>query len=180
MTDTTTFVTDSPPVFSGPLDAHQIAKQLLDEHGNIALAAQALEALALADDDLYRQITSNALRTCCADLVKRAAQSARNATIQAANAPAPLDFARLGLVVQTSLMDFPIWGGKRLGDCNRADLTQAGQSYMTHAVDMACKGKWLINISDRLPDTTTTVRQALDDDTLQALRLEAQAAVVVR
>jgi len=72
-----------------------------------------------------------------------------------------------------SLMDFPLPGGKRLGDASRSEVSTAAEFYDRQAKDMAHKGRWLALIAQSVTDEQT-VGQALDENRLSELQTEAR------
>lgn len=160
------------------IDVRQIAKSMIEEHGDVPTAANALQIMCEADHNIYRAVVNGHLHTLCRQLVQSQLKQERAATwaeARTCETPAPTISAEaFGAAVTRSLMDFPLLGGsRRLGDCAKVHLVTAEHGYQTQATDMQVKARWLRLIRDALPDDNTTVRQALNDDALRDLKAKA-------
>lgn len=76
-------------------------------------------------------------------------------------------------VIRSGLMDFRLHDGTPLADADKAKVTDAALHWGTKARDMAWKARWMERIADKVP-TGKTVRQALDEATLHALKMETE------
>jgi hypothetical protein len=65
-------------------------------------------------------------------------------------------------------MDWPLPGGKKLGDATRADLIEAGDFYLRQAAQMRGVADFLFAISERVK--RKTVGNTLSESDLRALK----------
>lgn len=158
-----------------------------------ALAVQEIRAadgiVAIAAAALVRRLESDtALRTAVlADLCTSAAQeacrhvrSADRETIWNRPGPDVQQRHRNGLLAVasttlTTLLDFPLFGGHRLGDATADEVAASAQRYLTLAQTHSSKGRWLDLVAKRTP-AGKRVREALTADALQKLRDEVEAS----
>jgi hypothetical protein len=167
--------TDARDVTSDEPDVRAIAKDLLSEHNGVAEAVAALEAMCDEDHTLYRAVVNGHFHSLCSTVIRNAARAERDRI----DSPPPAraeNHAAWAEAISAALMDYPIYGGRRIGDCNRQELLTGANSYRTQADDMLVKARWLRLVADKLPDDRKTVRQALKEDTLAALRQQARDA----
>ena len=68
------------------------------------------------------------------------------------------------------LMDFPLPGGKRLGEATADEVRTAAEFYSKQAGNMAHKARWLSMIAARVKDKT--VKDALTEKKLRELQKE--------
>jgi hypothetical protein len=71
------------------------------------------------------------------------------------------------------LLDFPLCGGKRLRDANRAEIMAQIERYEKSAESIMHKSRWLRLVADKVPDGKT-VGDVLREDAAQALFEEAK------
>lgn len=72
-----------------------------------------------------------------------------------------------------ALMDFPLPGGKRLGDAIAEEVRTAAGFYYRQAGNMMAKGRWLAKIAVSVPDGKR-VSEALDEAKLKDIQIDAQ------
>jgi hypothetical protein len=140
--------TQAKPVEELP-SVRQSARDAWEKHaGNQLAATEALYKIISKDTKLLEKILPQILRLWCAGAIHSYLSELRFAAIQ------PSDTtqrgARLREVLAATLFDFPLPGGKRLGDANAAELRAAAERYMTQANDMGHKGRWLRAVAGKV------------------------------
>jgi hypothetical protein len=58
--------------------------------------------------------------------------------------------ARLRAVVAMTLFDFPLPGGKRLGDANRDEIAEAADQYARQAQTISHRARWLTVVAEKV------------------------------
>lgn len=131
--------------------AHAIAAEVLEQVGGDAgKAAEALQARALHDDALFREVMLPLVPQACAAIVSSVIRTRRRsicnpvkeATDAAAGAAALQNTAQ-------SMLDFPLPGGKLLRHASAEDCKAAAHMYERQATDMAGKSRFLRNVGLR-------------------------------
>ena len=161
---------------------------LRQANNNVQEATAILMQRVMSDRELFWSVMKPFVRLACSEtlnnIVRHQRQSIWNKTVEPVPAPAaalrPVATAHTGparvaaLVRGTvrGLMDFPLPGGKRLGDSRRGEILEAAHSYKTQSDDMGAKARWLTLIAGRLDDDDL-VRTALTEADLTKLRQEA-------
>lgn len=128
-----------------------VAAEVLEEVGGDAVkAAEALQARALQDDSLFREVMLPLVPQACAAIVSSVIRTRRrsicNPIKEATDAAAGA--AALQATAQ-SMLDFPLPGGKLLRHASAEDCKSAAQMYERQAMDMAGKSRFLRNVSLR-------------------------------
>jgi hypothetical protein len=133
----------------------QIAKALLAKNNNSILDAAAdMEAAIAADDELFRQLMlpllKNAVYAVVSKNVGRQRETicnlAREAHVAISGAKALQDTA-------TSMLDFPLFGGKRLRDANATEIIESADKYDGLANDARIKSRWLRSVAAKIGDS---------------------------
>ncbi len=83
--------------------------------------------------------------------------------------------ARLRAAFKMTLLDFPLPGGKRLGDASAQDVRDGATHYALLAADTAHKARWLFKVADAVPDDEM-VSQVLTDTDLRKMQEETSAS----
>lgn len=173
-----------------------LCRSLLQQHGTVEKAAEALEVMAANDPTLYKELTANLLRDACFGAVRRVVLADRNnvykeaaahhqapihvpATIQPASASsqAQSDSAaasqqRFASWSRSLLNEYRIFNGKSLGDATKAELFETVNLLRGRATDMVVKSNWLERIAKRMDDSRT-VRAQLTETEVLSLQKEA-------
>lgn len=72
-----------------------------------------------------------------------------------------------------SLMEFPVWGGKQLGECTKEEVQTAANKFYAVSLTMSKRGRFLAIVAQKVPDGKT-VKESLKDDDLEYAMLEAE------
>ena len=130
----------------------------------------------LSDENLRDALIAPIVREVCAQKISLLIRARR---AQVWRAPPPESgrsrVATLAAVNRLSLMAFLLPSGKRLGDATGAEVRAAAAAFLAQGRDMVIKGRWLTAIADAIP-ANRMVRRVLDENRLQALRAQAEAA----
>lgn len=145
--------------------------------GNAQQATTYLIAEVSKSNALFRELMSPLLKTAAAELIGSQIRQTRNLTWDRKEAAERGKSLALALVHGTvrSLLDFPLPGGKRLGDATAEEIATAAEFYRKQAEDMADKAAWLRLIAARVP-ANMVARQALTDADLQSMQKDARNA----
>lgn len=119
--------------------------------GDMPSASKALYDAIIADKALMNEVLPAVLMAWCRDRVSNHIGSIRLAAVASASRVADADQSkRLRLVVTETLFDFPLPGGKRLGDANAIEIRDAAGSYQNTAKDAAHKARWLSKVAEKV------------------------------
>ncbi len=156
------------------------ARCLAASDGGTQEATDRLMRIVQEDDALFRLVMMPMLREACRSLVGLVSRAHRKAVWTGAESavhhnPKPGKSIALSLVSATvrGLMDFPLPGGKRLGDASKGEVEAAQWSYRTQADDMNIKARWLQMIASRL-HPNDVVSKVLTEADLEAMRTKAR------
>lgn len=127
--------------------------------GSTEEAVERLLAAAEQSEEVYRALAGPYLRQFAFAAVGNIVQDTRDVIWSRPSAP-DARAAALAQVNATTLYDFPLPGGKRLGDATREEIAEAAQFYMKQANDMAWKARWLSAVAAKVPKGKTA-RKAL-------------------
>ena len=114
--------------------------------GDMPGAEAALFNVITNDPDLLNEIMPQVLRAWCREQVGQFVGEIRLAAIQPVDNPSQGN--RLRAAMATSLFDFPLVGGKRLGDANSQEIQASAQAYADTAQDAAHKSRWLSRVAE--------------------------------
>lgn len=90
------------------------------------------------------------------------------------NVVVPQMNAGIELVVM-SVFDYPLPGGKKLGEATKADLLNSSQISIKQGKTLIERGRWMGMLADRVP-FGKTVAESLNESDVQRLMDEAKAA----
>lgn len=116
--------------------------------GDMPSAIEALYRDITARPDVLNAILPQVLRAWCREQVGQYVSRVRLASL-----PTPEDPSRgnrLRSAIATSLFDFPLPGGKRLGDANASEIREGASAYQRTADDAEHKARWLTIVADRV------------------------------
>lgn len=116
--------------------------------GDMPGAIEELFATVSGNQALLAEILPGVLRSWCRDQVGDYVGRLRIAAIAPVEDPARGN--RLRSAIATSLFDFPLPGGKRLGDANAKEILTGSEAYNASAQDAAHKSRWLAAVADRV------------------------------
>lgn len=153
-------------------DAARIALATAD--GEVRRATDLLYERAMTDQAFLDHHFREAIRTACYAAVSGCVRQERRAVFAMPQPTSPERRAQINALASgsiRSLMDFPLPGGKRLGDATRGEVSEAADAYGKQARDMAWKSRWLGHIAQSLPDGKR-VADVLTDERLEELRAE--------
>lgn len=156
------------PITADRVSARDVARECLAEAGSQREAVEMLVARMSVDAALRSEVMTP-WEPRAAEALVRAVQTKSRAALWLRPVAPDDRIAALRNAAQTMLMDFPLPGGKRLGDATAEDLLAAGGFYSRQAGDMAHKARWLGAVRDRMGDAAT-VASALDEAALRALQ----------
>lgn len=135
---------------AGPADPasfYDLARTALDAaDGNVSEARRAIVKRLKEDVGLLDILVDDAIQIAASRVtsaVVTAERSAilRQAEIRAANRPAAV--AALARGMARSIFDFPLAGGRRLGDATRDEVIEQANLYAAFAADQQRKANWL-------------------------------------
>ena len=135
-------------------------------------AAEALYSAIAGDGARYQEIAPQVLRAWCRDQISAHVGAIRLAAIDWQQEPTG---NRLRQVIAVTLFDFPLPGGKRLGDANAVEIREGAKAYGDTADDAALKARWLGMVAVRV-GRKNKAENALTLDQLQTLYVEAEHA----
>jgi hypothetical protein len=124
--------------------------------GNMKRAVELLERMIRADDKLYKEVLDPLLHEACVRLIHAANAKQRMTAWTSVEIPterdgrSAIDALASGTIRALNLMDFPLPGGKPLGDANRQEVIAGARFYAKQANDMAQKAAWLRLVADRM------------------------------
>lgn len=142
--------------------------------GDVTAATEALTARVLKDPDFISIHMSDVVKTACYQAVASVMRSERRVvwtTPQPTSVERRAQVNALAAGGQRTLMDFPLPGGKKLGEAFRPEVAEAATLYGSQARDMAWKSRWLELVAQSLPDGKP-VRVALTPERLAELQQE--------
>lgn len=139
--------------------------------GNMSGATEALFATISRDQAMLGYILPSVLKTWCREQVGDYVGRLR--VMALAPVENPSRGGRLRAVIGATLFDFPLPGGKRLGDANADEIRKGAASYGEAASDAAHKARWLAMVADRV-GRKNRVESALTAQELEELFEEAR------
>lgn len=126
-----------------------IVKDVWEAHdGDMPGAVDALYAEITSRPDVLNSILPAVVRAWCRDQVGGYAGKLRIAAIAPVTDPARGD--RLRVAIAATLFDFPLPGGKRLGDANANEIREGAAAYERSAADASHKARWLGVVAQRV------------------------------
>lgn len=132
-----------------PVSVAAIVRQVWDSNaGDMPAAVDALYAEVTSHPQLMAQIMPSIVRAWCREQIGGHVSSIRAATI-----PSPQTAAqgsRLRAAIVATLFDFPLPGGKRLGDANAQEIRSGASAYEQTAQDAAHKARFLTKVAERV------------------------------
>lgn len=163
---------EAPQAVSVP----QLAKQAFDQvGGNMPAAANQLAAMVMADPAMLADIMPSAIRAWAAEMVGSYVSAVRVQSVASITQDATQRGGRLRVALAATLFDFPLPGGKRLGDANASEICDGAGRYQEQAKDMDHKSRWLSAVADRV-GTANRADAVLTLPELEALFEEAKNA----
>jgi hypothetical protein len=152
------------------------AKVLSDADGDVQSATEALVKVIKKDPQLYRALMDPLVREACYSKVREICRSNRQ-SVWNTSQPTPVTgqqaISALAQATRSMLLNFPLPGGKALGDATRAEVETASREYLTNGKNMVVKGRWLAAVA-RLVPRNCVVRQKLTEQKLQSLKSKAE------
>jgi len=130
----------------------------------------------LRDAELMDRFARPLIRKACSEVIGRTMTIVRTSVMM----PQPESDGRGAVIAlaagnRATLYDFPLPGGKRLGEATGEEVTAAARFYDAQATDMTVKAKWLSLIAKKVKKAET-VSKALSLDDLSALQIKARGA----
>lgn len=164
-----------------PISVRSIAREVLEEaDGNWEKAARLFRLRLDKDSALYRAIVEPLIQGAIWQHIRSVAHSDRAHVWHRAPKPdrniADGGQVRAARLVAARLMDFTLWGGRRLGDATRPELVEVIEKYESDAKANGERARWLTLVAERLKDDKTTVAKALKEKDLLALQKKAQGS----
>jgi hypothetical protein len=126
------------------------AREAWEDHaGDYESAATALYETIMGDKQLMKEILPQVLLNWCHEMIRGQAAQARGRIV-----PSTLDAtqggARLRAVIGQTLFDFPLPGGKRLGDANGEEIGDAAAGYRQQADTLGHRARWLAAVAEKV------------------------------
>lgn len=156
------------PVSQAAADALQAAD------GDVRKATEAMLAAVRKSRRLRDALTEPLLETACYAAITAQCRKQRSRIWTPPNYSEAGNGDRVIALART-LLDFPLPGGRRLGDATRAEVVDAARFYTSHAEDMAHKARWLARVAEAVPDGQR-VADALDEARLARLQEDSRDA----
>lgn len=157
----------------GPV-ATAAAEALKGADGDVKVATRALLAQVRKQRALRDALTEPLLEAACYQAVSAQMRQQRHRVWTPPNYSAGGNGARV-IALATSLLDFPLPGGRRLGEATRAEVAAAAELYRSYADDMGHKARWLALVAQSVPDGGK-VGEVLDEARLAELQKESRDA----
>lgn len=156
-----------------------VARGCFDKSGgDIQKAARLMVKEFRRDEKLLMLFSEHCIRLTCVEAVKTICRSERRSTWLPPNYDAGGNGARVLALAKSNsemLLDFPLWGGKKLRDATKDDVAESAAKWTAQGKDMMSKGRWLSLVASRVPEKKT-VGQALTETELRKLHKEATNA----
>jgi hypothetical protein len=118
--------------------------------GSTEEAVDRLLEAAEESEEVYRALVGPYLRQFAFAAIGGIVKDTRDAAWARPTAPDARADA-LAQVNAATLYDFPLPGGKRLGDATAEEIAEAAQFYLKQANDMAWKSRWLSAVAAKIP-----------------------------
>ena len=160
---------------NGPSVAETARECLEKAGGDVRKATPLMVERVKASRVLRDALTAPLLSNACYDAISAECRQQRRHVWTPPNYTADGNGARV-IALATSLLDFPLPGGKRLAEASRGEVAQAADFYATQAADMSHKGRWLRLVAQSVREDQR-VADALDELRLAELQKEAANAV---
>lgn len=142
--------------------------------GNVSAATAALAERAMNDKAFLRAYYSEVIQTACYEAVASCVRQERRAvwtTPQPSTTERRAQVTALAAGTVSTLHDFPLPGGKRLGEATREEVAQAAEFFGRQARDMAWKSRWLEHVAQSVP-AGKRVADVISAERLEELRQE--------
>ena len=117
--------------------------------GDMPGAVTALYNEMLATPAMLNEIMPQVLRAWCRVQIEQHVGMIRAASLRQRHDYSNRS-ARLQGVFMATLFDFPLPGGKRLGDANAFEIREGAAAYQGTADDAAHKARWLARVAERV------------------------------
>lgn len=127
------------------------------------------------DKEFLAEKMPQILRAWCYEQISSHVSRIRLASWTAPNYQKQSKTERIRLAFSDKLMDFPLIGGKRLGDASKDEVQASAASYLEQANTLAHRGRWLNAVAKKL-NANTTVSQALTEAELRELQEKTNAS----
>lgn len=116
--------------------------------GDMPNATEALFSTVSGDQAMLAHILPGVLKAWCREQINHHVFQLRVAALSPVEDPARSN--RLRTAIAASLFDFPLPGGKRLGDANASDIREGAALYNRSASDAAHKARWLEAVAEKV------------------------------
>lgn len=160
--------------FSQARQQSLIAEAYSASDGSIQAAVDTLYQLATADKTFIAEKLPEIVRAWCDERIRMHVGAIRLSTWTPPNADPKGKGARLTNAIANSLLDFPLPGGKRLGDATPQEVRAGAAMYRMQADDMAWKARWLEKVADAA-GRKRTISAALSESDLRKLQEQTNA-----
>lgn len=141
------------------ISPRKVAVSTLAENGNDILAAtSAMETKVNATPYLFKMLMRPLVRQACYDLLRSICRKERREIWTAPKLTAEgtqPTVKSLAIGTKNSLFNFPLPGGKRLGDALKCEVDEAATFYSLQANANAARARWLSAIAERMPASKT-------------------------
>jgi hypothetical protein len=141
------------------LTLEQVARQCYEQAGDYDQATTLMVEQVNADDDLFRALFNpSRVRAACYDIVRYIVRSMR---ADVWNTPQPTDeearaaISALADVTVGTLMQFPLWPGKRLATATREEVLKSATKFIKHGTTTLVQGRWLQIVGMQMSDGAT-------------------------
>lgn len=145
--------------------------------GDTEKAAQIMQRRITKDRALLAELSEEFIKMVCQTATGVVLRAERRKVWMPPNYDAGGNGSRVRALskgnVEILLMNFPLSGGKLLGDAVRSEILDASEMYLKQGGDMIRKGRWLGLIGGRLTDDEIPAKKVLTEKQLQELQVEA-------
>lgn len=132
-----------------PVSVSAIVRQVWDSNaGDMPGAVDALYAEVTSHPQLMAQIMPSIVRAWCREQIGGHVAGLRVAAIPSPETAS--QGSRLRVAIAATLFDFPLPGGKRLGDANALEIRSGASAYQQTAQDAAHKARFLLKVAERV------------------------------
>lgn len=141
--------------------------------GDVDIAVDTVMSKLKADSSLMRAAIEPMLQWACRSAVESIMRASRQQYRQSATVPSQNVLDGLRSRAERNLMDFPLRGGKKLGDATGAELIEEAVDRELSATTMIRDARWFRLIASDLSAPTVVVRSELKPADLERLQRKA-------
>lgn len=162
----------------------KVASVLRSCDGDMLAAIVEIKAMAAEDAELHDYLMDKGIKFALRSVNRDSRRHIWNESsttdryVDADRTPSNLVVPQMNEGVELMVMsvfDYPLPGGKKLGDATKTDLLDSSQSLMKQGKTLLERGRWMSMLADRVP-FGKTVADSLNESDVRRLMDEAKAA----